>query len=362
MAKGARRTRLTQLILPVRALSVLGLELAAIAVDWRFSRGWPVSHLYYLPIALAGAFFGFGLAVPLALFSAGTFVVINFGSLSRTLTEADVIRLVLFLAVALVASMLRQDAYELSASAASLQEANAKLEQFNQALQDEQRQRVQYVARAAHDLAQPLTAMKAGADLLLRAHELHRAEVERELTAISANGRRTANMLENLVEAARLDTQGIRLQLRAQVDVRTLVREAAQTFGSAERREITVDVAEDVPTIVADGRYLLRLLLNIVGNAVKYSPSGAPVGIQVRADPDTVRITVRDQGIGIAASELGEVLQPFVRSASAQRTRGFGLGLAISHEIVSSHCGRLEIDSRLGGGTAVHIVLPVEGP
>lgn len=149
MSKGATRARLTRVRLPVRALSVAGLELAAILVDWRLSRGWPVSHLYYLPIALASAFFGFSLAVPLALLSAAAFVASNFGSPSRTLTEADVIRLVLFLAVALVASLLRQDAHELSNAAASLQEANAKLEQFNHALQEEQRQRVQYVARAA---------------------------------------------------------------------------------------------------------------------------------------------------------------------------------------------------------------------
>lgn len=359
MSSGTTRARLSRISRPVAA-SVLAITwVAAAALDWRFSRQWPVSHLYYLSIALAGAFFGFGLAIPLALLSAGAFVATDFGYLSLPLTEADVIRLALFLAVAIVASVLRQDAHELSAAAVSLEDANAKLEQLNQALHSEQRRRVEYVARAAHDLAQPLTAMKAGADLLIRTHERDGEVIRRELSAISANGRRTANMIENLIEAARLESGVIPLHLKEGVDVEALVREAAQTFSSAERRAITVNVPCVVPGIRADERYLLRLFLNIVGNAVKYSPGGSPVCIQIVRENEWVRVSVRDQGIGIATYELQEVLQPFVRSPEARRTSGFGLGLAISREIVAGHGGRLDIDSKLGGGTFVHILLPL---
>src|SRR5579875_3273500 len=92
---------------------IAALEAGCALLDWRFSRAWPVSHLYYLPIALAGALFGFAAAIPAALASAAIFVSIDFRYLGRVPHEPDVIRLVLFLAVGLVASMLRRDSQRL---------------------------------------------------------------------------------------------------------------------------------------------------------------------------------------------------------------------------------------------------------
>ena len=338
------------------------LEAGCAFLDWRFSRSWPVSHLYYLPIALAGALFGFAAAVPAALASAATFASINFHYLGRVANEADGIRLVLFVAVGVVASVLRSNTIKLASSAEALERVNVELSHANNQLTREQRLRVEYVARAAHDLAQPLTAMKAGADLLLlRPGPPSRETLERELNAISANGRRTANMLENLIEAARMQGEGIALRFQP-CDLVAVVREAAETFSSAERRDILVAPCSPTTLVRGDERQLLRVFLNLIGNAVKYSPPNAPVKVALEQDELAVKVSVRDEGVGIATSELQQVLQPFVRAAAASRTAGFGLGLAISHEIVAGHGGRIDIDSQVGGGTTVHVVLPVAGP
>jgi len=362
MAQGWRTGWSSEVPRPLGGALVVLLEAGCAVLDWRFSRTWPVSHLYYLPIALAGALFGFPIALPLALLSAGVFLTINFGHLTQAGTEADVVRLVLFIAVGLVASVLRYDAHELAGVAASLEATNAKLDQANEALRREKQIRVDYVARAAHDLAQPVTAMKAGADMLLRLGIVDAESSARELRAISGNGRRAGNMLENLIEAARMEKDGIPLHMAERVDVPALVMEAAETFGSAERREIAIDVGGQIPCIRGDARQLLRVFLNIVGNAVKYSPAGSPVRVTITAGQLTVEVAVRDEGVGIAASELADVLRPFVRSTGAGRTEGFGLGLAISHEIVAGHGGRLDIDSRVGAGTTVRVLLPIGGP
>jgi signal transduction histidine kinase len=340
---------------------IAALEAGCALLDWRFSRAWPVSHLYYVPIALAGALFGFAAAIPAALASAAIFVSIDFRYLGRVAHEPDVIRLVLFLAVGLVASTIRRDARRLACAGDALKQLNTELAHANDQLRREQQLRVQYVARAAHDLAQPLTAMKAGVDLLLRVEHPQTALFERELKAISANGHRAVNMLENLMEAARIQTQGITLRF-GEVDVEAVVREAAETFSSSERRDIVVEPCVPSPLIRGDARQLLRVFLNLIGNAVKYSPPNAPVRVAIDANELAVRVSVRDQGVGIAAAEVQRVLRPFARSATAARTEGFGLGLAISQEIITAHGGDIDIDSQVGGGTTVHVVLPVAGP
>jgi two-component system phosphate regulon sensor histidine kinase PhoR len=132
-----------------------------------------------------------------------------------------------------------------------------------------------------------------------------------------------------------------------------------------ERQSTVLVESEDpAPVVLGDRSQLLQLLQNLVVNALKYGRSGAPVRIALnRAGQDMLRLSVIDQGEGIAPEHLPRLTERFYR-VDASRSRsmgGTGLGLAIVKHIVGRHRGRLEIDSKLGVGTSVHIFLPQAG-
>jgi len=112
-----------------------------------------------------------------------------------------------------------------------------------------------------------------------------------------------------------------------------------------------------MPAIMADKNKLKQVFLNIVDNALKYTPAEGVVGIQVLSESQSVRVIVTDTGCGIAPDDLPRVKDKFFKAN--QSVRGSGIGLAIADEIVQKHGGNLEIESGIGVGTTVTITLPV---
>ncbi len=115
-------------------------------------------------------------------------------------------------------------------------------------------------------------------------------------------------------------------------------------------------------TIQGDRARLERVLHNILGNAVKYSPRGAPVEVEVVAHEGWAIITVRDHGVGIPADELPRLFTQFYRASTARGIPGKGIGLAGARAIVEQHGGRIEIESAVGQGTTVTVYLPPHPP
>jgi signal transduction histidine kinase len=178
---------------------------------------------------------------------------------------------------------------------------------------------------------------------------------------ITESGRHLLALINDIldlskIEAGRMELDVAEFDLAAAVDnTLTLVRERAQRRGITLR--CTVD--ERVPTIHADERKVKQVLLNLLSNALKFTPEGGAIEVRVSATDDQVRIAVTDTGIGIAPGDLEAVFEEFRQVGTASKAiEGTGLGLAISRKFIELHGGRIWVTSELGAGSTFAFTLP----
>lgn len=225
------------------------------------------------------------------------------------------------------------------------------------------RVRTEVLHAAAHDLRSPVTSILGHAELLqmqLRREPLPpAARLGSHVAAISASGKRIRVMIEELLDAARIQAgQALELQLEP-VDVGELVRELARArppVAGGEPR-VLVDASPDL-IVEGDRARLERALENVVDNAIKYSNESTPVRIVARLYGDEVALSVQDRGVGIPTEELPRLFMPFYRATTARGTPGIGLGLAGARAVVEQHGGRIAVESIVDEGTTVTITLP----
>jgi two-component system OmpR family sensor kinase len=220
-----------------------------------------------------------------------------------------------------------------------------------------------FTADASHELKTPLTVLRADVE---RAMHAGTTPAERLVALEEAlhETTRMADLVEQLLTLARADEGRFDLH-REPVPLGTLVRDVLETtviLGEDAGIAVEATALEDA-TVMGDGPRLRQLLLNLVTNAIKYTPRGGRVEIALRRAGDVVTFMVRDTGIGIAAADLPYIFDRFwradrVRSRSGERG-GFGLGLAISQWIAQAHGGSLTATSRLTRGSTFAVTLPI---
>ncbi len=218
-----------------------------------------------------------------------------------------------------------------------------------------------FTADASHELRTPLAVIRADVERAMHTHaNSHEQAValEEALQQVS----RMTGLVESLLTLARADEGRFDL-IREPVPLEPLMREVAETATIlGEEPGITVKLPLIVPvTVSGDAERLRQLFLNLATNAVKYTQRGGTVEISLEARHDEAIVTVRDNGIGIAAADLPFIFDRFWRVDRARsRTTGggSGLGLAISQWIAQAHDGKIDVTSRLGRGTVFTVVLP----
>jgi signal transduction histidine kinase len=168
-----------------------------------------------------------------------------------------------------------------------------------------------------------------------------------------------------MLEAARLEDSQLQLKLEP-VDLRGLVRRAVDTMGqlTAPGQSILLEGAKEEILLVADAGRVETILVNLLDNALKYSPAGGGVRVRVATQPLAVRVTVADQGMGIAASDMPRLFTRFGRLVTAENSHipGTGLGLYLSREIARMHGGDIAVKSAPGKGSEFTLTLPLAGP
>jgi PAS domain S-box-containing protein len=222
-----------------------------------------------------------------------------------------------------------------------------------------ERARSDRVAMIGHELRAPLNGILLHAELL----KLTGSYRETSVDAILASVQQEQRLVEDLVELARAETG--RPSLRpSRVDLTELVRSCIAGYQpTVGRHVLRIDAPARMPAGHWDRARLEQVCHNLLANAVKYSPDGGEILVRVEDLGDRARLTVADQGVGIAADALPHVFDRFFRARTADAgPGGLGLGLHITKALVEAHGGTISAESEPGGGSVFHVTLPYEPP
>ena len=243
-------------------------------------------------------------------------------------------------------------------------EIGSLIEAFNQTLErletlftSQQR----FLADVSHELRTPLTVIKGNVDLMRRMKNLD----DESLTSIDQEAGRLTRLVGGLLLLAQAESGKVSLSIKP-VELDTLLLEVFQEMKVLAGEKIKLHLTEiDQVQVNGDRDRLKQVLLNLVGNAIQYTPQGGEVFMSLGKVADQARLIIRDTGPGIPAEDLPHIFERFYRAEKSRtrgKTTGFGLGLSIAHWIVDKHGGRIEVDSKEIQGTTFCIWLPLLEP
>jgi heavy metal sensor kinase len=231
---------------------------------------------------------------------------------------------------------------------------NAMLDRLHAAFAAQRR----FVADASHELRTPLTTIRGRSEVLLLSPTLD-AETREGLVMIRDEAGRMGRLVANLLLLARGDAARAIDQRPVELDV-LLLEVARQARALAQGVTVTIS-HEDQVLVLGDADLLKQLLLNLVDNALTYTPPGGHIDLALSVVDGQARLAVHDTGIGIAPGELSHIFERFYRldQARSRHSGGAGLGLAIARWIAEAHGGRIEAESAVGQGSTFTVVLPL---
>lgn len=218
-----------------------------------------------------------------------------------------------------------------------------------------------FISIISHELKTPVALIKGYVSTLRREDAEWDPEIVQDsLEVIEEESDRLAELIENLLDASRLQAGGLALK-RSDVNLSALAQRVAERMQTqTQSHTIAVDFPEFFPIILADENRIQQVLTNLIGNAVKYAPGGE-IRLSGEVRPEMVIVCVSDQGPGIAAEDIPHVFDRFYRSPEmARQTKGAGLGLYLTRAIVEAHGGRIWVDTVPGQGARFCFSLPRE--
>src|SRR5438034_1781483 len=217
----------------------------------------------------------------------------------------------------------------------------------------------QFFSQISHELRNPLTAIRASAQLvLLRARDVLDARQRQWVQSIDDSVDRLLSLVTRILDLNRLRA-GVFPLVRQPIELDKVVARALDVLGpQAEQQGLRLEqtTAGDGVVIAADEEALTQLLLNLVGNAIKFTPKGGSVQVAVTDAAADVELTVRDSGPGIPAADLNRIFEPYQQAHEGRN--GSGLGLAVVKGLVEAHGGSIRVDSEEGKGTCFLVRLP----
>jgi PAS domain S-box-containing protein len=217
-----------------------------------------------------------------------------------------------------------------------------------------------FISVISHELKTPVALIKGYVGTLRREDaSWDREIVEDSLEVIEEEADRLTTLIENLLEASRLQAGGIKINL-SDVDLKKLAQRAAERFlTQTTQHQILVEFPPEFPVVVGDEERLIQVFSNLISNAIKYSPSGGDIRITGRVRAEQVIVCVIDEGTGVAPEDMPHIFDRFYRSQDATRTtKGAGLGLYLARAVVEAHGGRIWVEQHSGKGARICFSLP----
>lgn len=252
------------------------------------------------------------------------------------------------------------------ASSAQLAESQRQLEQSYQQLQQLDELKGRFFANISHELRTPLTLILAPLETLLKSDRIQDPETVNLLQAMQDNGLRLLKLINDLLDLVRLDAGQLKLHRRP-IDAQAFIggilnatSALAKDRGIQQRNE----VPPELPTLYADPDKLEKIFLNLVFNAIKFTPAGGRVTVRARQENDSLLFAVEDTGMGIAPEHLPHLFSRFWQADTEanRKFQGAGIGLALVRELVRAHQGEVKARSTPGKGTTMLVRLPLGAP
>lgn len=340
--------------------AILGSALVAIIARWSREavRIEGAIMLYLLAVVAVATRFGLGPAILSAVLGvvAVDYVVmppefeLAIGDLSQALM------LLCMVSVATVVSglteRLRRQEERARALAVDAEKTRSEMEK--------ERVRAALLSSVSHDLRTPLAMISSSAQVLSREHERMAPAVRAEvIRAISEQADRLDSLLANLLAMTRVESGDLRPRTLPSSIAELVSVAVTRSTHLLQSRRVESVFATELPLVDVDGRLLEQVFINVLENAVRYSPDGSPIRVVVERTPTGVAARIEDEGTGVPAEELDLIFQKFRRGSNAPRSDGgVGLGLTICRAIVEAHGGTIELRNRPEGGAAVTITLP----
>ncbi len=329
-----------------RAVAATLLTLAIVGMHFT---GMTAATMTMAPIALSGAAILEPLWLAVAVASVGILIIglgltgahLDSHLAHRRKQEAD---------------RLRRYISELEATQAHLTAALTTAEAANEA-------KSAFLAAMSHELRTPLNAIIGFADFMLMSHiPLTTAKRDSYVTEIRDSGNHLLALINDILDLSRLDAGKEELSER-RVGSRSLLEDAIRMVALRANEEgLNLDLAapDGLPDLVVDERRIKQVVLNILSNAIKFTPAGGRIAISAKLVQENFTICIRDTGIGIAKDDIPKAMERFsqIDRRLARRYEGTGLGLALSVRLMALHGGTLAIESELNVGTLVTITLP----
>ena len=252
---------------------------------------------------------------------------------------------------------------ELGALAAHVNSTREELQQLYRNLEEVSRHKSQFLANMSHELRTPLNAILGYTELMADgAYGEPSEKMLGILQRLEANGKHLLGLINDVLDLSKIEAGQLVLELSdySVQDIAQTVRSTLEPLAADKKLAFKLELGPDLPPGRGDGRRLTQVLINLVGNAIKFTDAGE-VAIKAEAYDGSFHVSVRDTGPGISAADQAKIFEEFHQSESTHTKAkgGAGLGLAISKRIIEMHGGRIWVESQPGQGSTFAFTLPV---
>jgi len=227
------------------------------------------------------------------------------------------------------------------------------------------KRKTDFISSVSHELRTPLTSIKGYAAILL-AEKLGQlpAAVKQRLEKINVHSDELVQMVNSLLDISRIESGKATMKIEEQ-DLKTMIANVADLIliqCKSKNIDLGTDVQADIPTVLADRSQIERVFINLLGNAVKFTPQNGKITLSARKKGKEVQVDISDTGVGIPADSLSAIFDEFYRVDNEinQQVKGTGLGLSLVKHIIEAHKGKIWVESLVGKGSTFSFTLPVK--